>query len=107
MGYTYHQMQVKNVFQTDPVFVAPAADGLSMDIDKIEELARANEIQAAIIVNPSNPSGLVLSEEQVVRLEKLSKETGLFLIVDECYADMVFNGQPAFRRCAMACWETT
>merc|ERR1712232_430704 len=92
--YTYHQMQVKNVFQTDPVFVAPAADGLSMDIDKIEELARANEIQAAIIVNPSNPSGLVLSEEQVVRLEKLSKETGLFLIVDECYADMVFNGQP-------------
>jgi len=92
--YTYHQSQVKTVFREEPVFIPPAADGLSMDIDKIESMARAKEIQAAIIVNPSNPSGLVLSEEQVVRLEKLAKETGIFLIFDECYADMVFDGQP-------------
>eukprot|EP00929_Paragymnodinium_shiwhaense_P123127 TRINITY_DN9662_c0_g1_i1.p1 TRINITY_DN9662_c0_g1~~TRINITY_DN9662_c0_g1_i1.p1 ORF type:complete len:392 (-),score=109.83 TRINITY_DN9662_c0_g1_i1:325-1500(-) len=92
--YTYHLSQVRTVFREDPVFIKPAADGLSMDIEKLETMARAGEIQAAIIVNPSNPSGLVLTEKQVVRLEKLAEETGLFLIFDECYADMVFDGQP-------------
>jgi aspartate/methionine/tyrosine aminotransferase len=92
--YTYHLQQVRMVFQQEPVFVGCAQEGLFPDFEQLEKLARAGEVQGAIIVNPSNPSGLVLSKEQVERLEMLSKETGLFLIFDECYADMVFDGQP-------------
>lgn len=91
--YTYHMQQINAVFQQDPVFIG-CGDGLSPGLDEMEALARSGEIQGAIIVNPSNPSGLLWSGEHMERLERLGEETGLFLIFDECYADMVFDGQP-------------
>lgn len=60
----------------------------------------------AIIVNtPNNPTGNTLSENDFVELERLAEIHGLWVISDEVYEHMVFDGathQSALRRPVLA-----
>jgi aspartate aminotransferase len=48
----------------------------------------------AIYVNsPNNPTGGVLTREDLVALSELCRERGLWLISDEAYEDVVFDGE--------------
>jgi aspartate aminotransferase/aminotransferase len=55
--------------------------------------------KALIINNPSNPTGAVFPEETVRSLVALAKKHDLWLITDEVYEDLVFEGEhvPAAR----------
>ncbi len=47
-----------------------------------------------IIINtPHNPSGSVLSKEDMLQLEKLLKDTNIILLSDEVYEHIIFDGQ--------------
>ncbi len=47
----------------------------------------------AIIINtPHNPTGAVLSEEDIAQLRQLVNDTGLFIISDEVYEHAIFDG---------------
>ena len=49
----------------------------------------------AILVNtPHNPSGTILRDEDMRALEAIAEEANLFVIADEVYEHMVFDGQP-------------
>lgn len=100
--YTYHLLQVQATMPEDPVFVGSRPGTLLPDLDELEAKVSAGEVQCVVITNPSNPSGLLWTEEEISRLERLVSEKGLFLISDECYSEMVFEDQhlasPA-RRC--------
>ena len=49
----------------------------------------------AIVVNsPHNPSGTVFSEADLDALERLAVERGLFVVSDEVYEHMVYDGAP-------------
>ena len=50
--------------------------------------------RAILITNPGNPTGVVLSDDEMKMLVDLAKEYGLFLIADEAYREFVYNGQP-------------
>lgn len=48
----------------------------------------------AILINtPNNPTGTVLSEEEMFIIYKLCKEHGLFLLSDEVYREFVYDGK--------------
>ena len=60
--------------------------------EKIE--AAINEHTRAILVsNPGNPTGTVLSKEELRRLADIAKEHNLFLIGDEVYREFVYGGE--------------
>src|ERR1700691_3108736 len=49
----------------------------------------------AIILNtPSNPSGSVVSPEDLERIVKLAHARGIFLLLDECYVYLQYAGTP-------------
>lgn len=51
-----------------------------------------NEKTKAIILNyPSNPSGSVIDEEGLKKLCELSVEKGFYIIIDECYREIIFD----------------
>ena len=50
--------------------------------------------RAILITNPGNPTGTVLTMEQMRMLADLAKERGLFLIADEAYREFVYDGEP-------------
>ena len=80
------------------VVQVPGEEGtFQIDMEKFE--AAVNEKTKAVIVNsPNNPSGVVYSEETIVKLcdilRKKEKEYGhpIFLITDEPYRELVYDG---------------
>ena len=46
------------------------------------------------MTNPGNPTGVVLSPEEMRLMADIAKEHGLFLISDEVYREFVYGGEP-------------
>lgn len=49
--------------------------------------------RALLITNPGNPTGTVLTHEEMRMLADLAKEHDLFLIADEAYREFVYGGE--------------
>ena len=63
------------------------------DREKIE--AEINEHTRAIMVtNPGNPTGVVLTPEEMRMMCDIAKEHNLFIIGDEAYREFVYGGEP-------------
>ena len=50
--------------------------------------------RAILVTNPGNPTGVVLTREQMQMLLDVAIEHGLFLICDEVYREFVYSGGP-------------
>lgn len=63
-------------------------------IDWDEVKARINPRTRAIIINsPHNPSGAVLTEEDIRQLREIIKGSRIFIISDEVYEHLIFDGK--------------
>jgi methionine aminotransferase len=52
-----------------------------------------NEKTKAIIINsPHNPTGAVLSEDDISQLQTIVRDTNIFIISDEVYEHLIFDG---------------
>ena len=59
------------------------------------QAGRINEQTRAIIINsPHNPTGSVLEENDISALKDLVKDTSIFIISDEVYEHLIFDGRP-------------
>jgi len=83
--------QVKMVGAT-PVFVETTeAGGFKMTPDTFGK-ALTSKTKAVILCTPSNPTGSAYSEDELRALLDVWKKTDSWLIVDEIYADLVYDG---------------
>ncbi len=73
-----------------PVHV-PLADDFSIDFDAFDQAVN-NNTSTVIINSPHNPCGAVLSEAQMQQLADRIVAENLFLISDEVYEHIVFDG---------------
>ncbi|GAA4506026.1 aminotransferase class I/II-fold pyridoxal phosphate-dependent enzyme [Brevibacterium yomogidense] len=73
--------------------VGLAFDGGSVGVD-FEALAAAITDRTSIVLlnTPHNPTGLVLDEQQIVRIGELTAAAGAWLLTDEVYEHLVFDG---------------
>lgn len=63
------------------------------DLNEVRKLVKEDpSIAALLIINPDNPTGLVYPEELLKEFVKIAKKYNLFLIADEIYANLSFNG---------------
>lgn len=77
-----------------PVFVPmDAARGYAPDWERVRA-AITPRTRALMINFPHNPTGRILREEDLRALEAIVDSTGLFVISDEVYEHIVFDGQP-------------
>ena len=58
--------------------------------ERIESLITPNT-RAILITNPGNPTGVVLSEEEMRMIADIAKEHNLFLICDEVYREFCYD----------------
>ena len=58
------------------------------------EKAITHKTKAIILNSPSNPSGSVVSAEDLERIVHLAHERGIFLLLDECYVYLNYAGKP-------------
>jgi methionine transaminase len=67
--------------------------GYSIDWKLVKEKT-GPKTKAIIINSPHNPSGALLNENDIDSLRALVKDTGIFIISDEVYEHLVFEGRP-------------
>ena len=68
-------------------------NGWQPDVDQMEKMIMSHpEIVGILIVNPDNPTGIVFSDENMKRIVSLAREHNLFIISDEIYSNLVFDG---------------
>ncbi|MCJ7511421.1 MAG: pyridoxal phosphate-dependent aminotransferase [Anaerolineales bacterium] len=94
---SYPEM-VKMVYAI-PVIVVPEDGTFHPRIQDVE--AAITSYTRAIIVNsPNNPSGMVFHEEFLAAIVKICEQRGIYLIMDDIYHRLVFDGRtapPAYR----------
>ncbi|MCP4646328.1 MAG: pyridoxal phosphate-dependent aminotransferase [bacterium] len=64
--------------------------GWGIPWQQLEE--RIPDAGVMVLVNPGNPTGAALSEEEIRRIVKLTAENNCFLIIDETYERFNFSG---------------
>ena len=63
------------------------------DLDDLRMKVKYNDsITGILLINPDNPTGAVYPREVVEGMIGIAREFGLFLIADEIYAHIVYNG---------------
>jgi aminotransferase len=79
-----------------PVFVPLLEEGgWKMDIEAMR-LAVTGKTKAIVLCNPINPTGTVFAEEELRAIADLVIERDLFVITDEAYDFLVYDGLPYF-----------
>lgn len=60
---------------------------------RIEPLI-GEKTRAILITNPGNPTGTVLTQEELRLIGEIAKARGLYLICDEVYREFIYDGGP-------------
>jgi alanine-synthesizing transaminase len=67
------------------------------DLDDLYNKVKYNpNIVGILIINPDNPTGMVYPLETLQRIVAIAKEFNLFLIADEIYINITYNGSRAY-----------
>lgn len=66
-------------------------DGFTPHLEALKE-AWSPKARAVVLNSPSNPSGAALSRRQLEALAEFFVQKGLFVVADEIYAEIVYDG---------------
>ena len=75
-----------------PVFIDVSEDKFVLTPDHLREIiATEDHIKAIIITNPSNPTGVTYTAEQLKALADVVRETDILIISDEIYSELSYD----------------
>ena len=76
-----------------PVYVSLNSPDFSVDWEKVKK-AISSKTKAILVNSPHNPSGYVWTPNDVEKLAELTREKEIYLISDEVYEHITFDGRP-------------
>lgn len=76
-----------------PVFVESSEDESFRVTSKMIETAITSRTRAIILNSPSNPSGAVVSPEDLESIVRMAHRRGIYVLLDECYVYLNYTGQ--------------
>ena len=74
----------------DPIYVELKPPAFNFDKEELRNAFKQNP-KALILCNPSNPTGKVFTEEELLYIGELAKEYDTFVITDEVYEHIIFK----------------
>jgi len=78
----------------NPVVIDLFDKDYNIDFKNVEQIIRENKITSLLINFPNNPSGDVLTEDELASLADLAKRMNLIIISDEVYNFIRYKGEP-------------
>lgn len=108
--YLYHKQKYGklNVLGFDPVyesynnlpknfgdnFFAFTFDNNILDLDKLENTIRNNNINLLFINSPGNPLGRIFKENEIKKIIELSEKYKFSILIDAVYRELYFYSEP-------------
>ena len=63
------------------------------DVNELERKVKSHKsIVGILVINPDNPTGFVYDEETLLKIVDIAKRYDLFLVFDEIYTNIIYNG---------------
>lgn len=92
--YPAHSSAERSRIKREPVsYTLHPENNWLPDMEEVRELVENHpEITGILIINPDNPTGTVYSKEILEGFVRIAEEFGLFLIADEIYENLVYEG---------------
>ncbi len=85
----------------EPVFVpTEAAEGFRLRAEAVER-ALGPRSRVVIVNSPNNPTGAVVEPEEFERILALCQRRGVWLLSDETYAHLIYDGRQPFSAAAL------
>jgi aspartate aminotransferase len=81
-----------------PVIVTPEDGSFLPRFDEIERVV-GSYTKAIIVNSPNNPSGMVYPEDLISKIVDLCERKGIYMICDDIYHKLVFDGKVAVPAC--------
>ncbi|MEJ7624669.1 MAG: pyridoxal phosphate-dependent aminotransferase [Pyrinomonadaceae bacterium] len=82
------------IAQGTPVYYRmPADDDFKFDISNFKSQI-TEKTKVAVVISPSNPTGKILTPENLKQIAAALDGTGIWLISDEIYSDLYFGTRP-------------
>ncbi len=82
------------IAQGTPVYYRmPADGGFKFDISDFRS-KMTEKTKLAVVISPSNPTGKILTAEDLKQIASALEGTGIWLISDEIYSDLYFGERP-------------
>lgn len=82
------------IAQGVPVYYKMPADSeFSFDIENFRSQI-TEKTRAAVVISPSNPTGKIMTEQNLRDIAEALEGTGIWLISDEIYSDLYFGERP-------------
>ncbi|HEY3430403.1 MAG TPA: pyridoxal phosphate-dependent aminotransferase [Cyclobacteriaceae bacterium] len=67
------------------------------DLDDLYQKVKYNpNVVGILIINPDNPTGMVYPKATLERIVEIAREFNLFLVADEIYINITYNGAQAY-----------
>ncbi|CAL1238911.1 pyridoxal phosphate-dependent aminotransferase [Candidatus Methylocalor cossyra] len=89
--YGYHLNTIR-LCDLDPHFLTLQGPGFELEEAALRSALRPNT-RAILLCTPSNPSGKMLSEEEIRRVERVAADHDLLVITDEIYEYLTYDGR--------------
>ena len=89
----YQTMTLLTGAHIRPISTCPE-EGYRYAIRERVEACINERTRAIMITNPGNPTGAVLTPEELKLMLDIAKEHGLFIICDEVYREFTYQGEP-------------
>jgi alanine-synthesizing transaminase len=93
--YTTHTLGESGNAKAAPIcYRLKAEDNWHPDLEDLRNHAKYNpQIAGIMLINPDNPTGMVYPKETLEKIVAIAKEFDLFIIADEVYNNIVYNGE--------------
>lgn len=94
-GFVSHIGQIRFSGGVPVYWKMDESRGWELDIDALPGLI-GPRTKAIVLVNPSNPTGAVLSEQTLRAAARIARDHGLLIILDDPYSPFVYDGGAPF-----------
>ncbi|MGB8647751.1 MAG: pyridoxal phosphate-dependent aminotransferase [Anaerolineae bacterium] len=81
-----------------PVIVKPPDESFQPRFEDVVEVVTSST-KAIIVNSPNNPSGIIFSEDFICQLVDFCENKGIYVIMDDIYHKLVFDGKHAAPAC--------
>ncbi len=94
-SYTTHTLgEIGHAHSAPSLFCLKPDNNWYPDMEDLRNHVRYNpNICAIMIINPDNPTGMVYTREMLEEIVAVARENDLFIIADEVYINIVYNGK--------------
>ena len=94
-SYTTHTLgEIGHAHSAPSLFRLKPDNNWYPDMEDLRNHVRYNpNICAIMLINPDNPTGMVYTRELLEEIVAVARENDLFIIADEVYINIVYNGE--------------